>query len=176
MPGTIYFIRNQDLYKIGITQDIDRRMGELKPDEVVATLVTAYYIEYEKELHHRYKHCRIPQTEYFRLSSDEVKEVLHEMTGDGVPHWVNESKLDALASWQVSAVSLFALIGIEVACFMGINHLHTWYWQLGLWLLAIGCLFYFGIFVGISMFMSIGSSIKGLFDWAWWKYKENAKP
>lgn len=176
MPGTLYFIRNQDLYKIGITQDLDRRMSELKPDEVVATLVTAYYAEYEKELHQRYKHCRIPQTEYFRLTSDEVKEVLHEMTGDGVPHWVNDSKLEAKVSWQLSALYLLLLIGIEVALSVSSNYLHAWYWQLGVGLLALGCFFFFGFLAGSSLFMAISSSIKGLFDWSWWKFREKAKP
>ena len=36
VPGFVYLIRNKDLFKIGITICLQRRMKELKPDEVVA--------------------------------------------------------------------------------------------------------------------------------------------
>ena len=36
VPGFVYLIRNKDLYKIGITVSIKRRVKELKPDEVIA--------------------------------------------------------------------------------------------------------------------------------------------
>lgn len=111
MPGTIYLIRNGGLYKIGVTNDLDRRMKELEPDEILAAQVTAYYLEEEKELHKRYKHCRVPQTEYFRLTQEEVKEVLYELTGDGVPYWVNEAKADLKDSWFHTRMSWAIFVG-----------------------------------------------------------------
>ena len=33
--GYVYFIRNQELYKIGITQNFEQCMKQLKPDEVI---------------------------------------------------------------------------------------------------------------------------------------------
>ena len=46
MSGWLYLIRNRDLYKIGITKNIDNRMRQLKPDYIVAKLYTNDFIKY----------------------------------------------------------------------------------------------------------------------------------
>ena len=66
--GFVYLIRNKDLYKIGITQNLDQRMSQLKPDEIISVLETQNYDQIEKDLHQKYKDVRVPQTEYFRLT------------------------------------------------------------------------------------------------------------
>ena len=68
MNGFVYLIRNKDLYKIGITQNLDQRMSQLKPDEIISVLETQNYDQIEKDLHQKYKDVRIPQAEYFRLT------------------------------------------------------------------------------------------------------------
>ena len=75
MTGWLYLIRNRDLYKIGITKNFKNRMRQLKPDNVVAKLYTSEFMKLEKELHHRYKKYRIPQTEYFRLKKTHLEEI-----------------------------------------------------------------------------------------------------
>ncbi len=75
MSGWLYLIRNRDLYKIGITKNFEKRMRQLKPDNVVAKLYTKDFIKLERELHKRYKKFRIPQTEYFRLDDYHLKEI-----------------------------------------------------------------------------------------------------
>ena len=75
MRGWLYLIRNRDLYKIGITKNFENRMRQLKPDKVVAKFYTTDFVKLERELHHRYKKFRIPQTEYFRLENSHVKEI-----------------------------------------------------------------------------------------------------
>ena len=56
MSGYVYLIRNgADLYKIGITQNLEQRMKQLKPDKVVSTLRTEDFETLEKELHMRYR-------------------------------------------------------------------------------------------------------------------------
>ena len=82
VPGFIYLIRNKDLYKIGITVSMKRRVKELKPDEVIAVKEAANMRGIEQLLHNRYKHQRIPQTEYFRLTSDEVEEAVYILGGE----------------------------------------------------------------------------------------------
>lgn len=72
--GFTYFIRNQDIYKIGITDNLLRRMGELKPDEILNSVRCKNYKELEKEMHAHFKSHRIPQTEYFRLDPAGVEE------------------------------------------------------------------------------------------------------
>ena len=74
MSGWTYLIKNGDLYKIGITKNINNRMRQLKPDEVLAKSYRSNYRELEKHLHFRYKKVRIPQTEYFRLNIIEIRD------------------------------------------------------------------------------------------------------
>ncbi len=71
--GFVYLIRNKDLYKIGITNDVDRRMKVLKPDEIIKVLKIKEYKTMERKLHQEYKDSRIPQTEYFRLNRSQLE-------------------------------------------------------------------------------------------------------
>ena len=73
-PGYVYLLRNKDLYKIGITMSMRRRIKELKPDEVLEVMQMPNTRGVERVLHARFRHKRIPQSEYFRLSPEEVKE------------------------------------------------------------------------------------------------------
>ena len=78
--GFVYFIRNQDIYKIGITQNLLARLDQLKPNEVLNIVRCSNYEELEKILHKSFKAARIPQSEYFRLTPDQVKKVHQLMT------------------------------------------------------------------------------------------------
>ena len=78
--GFVYFIRNQDIYKIGITQNLLRRLDQLNPDEVLNTVRCSNFDQLEKDLHKLFKENRIPQTEYFRLTPSQVEEVHQLMT------------------------------------------------------------------------------------------------
>ena len=73
--GFLYFVRNADLYKIGITDNLLRRLKELRPDEILNVVRCTNYKALERELHRAFKARRVPQTEYFRLSAPEVSEV-----------------------------------------------------------------------------------------------------
>ena len=75
VQGYVYFVRNGDLFKIGITENLLRRMNELSPDELLNTVRCFNYQEVERELHRRFKDVRLPQTEYFRMSDAQVQEV-----------------------------------------------------------------------------------------------------
>ena len=73
--GFIYFIRNKDLYKIGITENLLRRLGELDPDEILNVSRCSNFKFVEKKLHETFKGKRLPQTEYFRLNENDVEQV-----------------------------------------------------------------------------------------------------
>jgi hypothetical protein len=73
--GFVYLIRNQDLYKIGRTDNLERRLQQLAPCSLVSAAETDRSRDLEHEMHIAFKHRRIPQTEYFRLSESEVIEV-----------------------------------------------------------------------------------------------------
>ena len=78
--GFVYFVRNDDIYKIGITNDLIRRFDQLKPDEVINTIRCSNYESLELDLHKKFKKYRIPQTEYFRLTPNLVEQVNSKMT------------------------------------------------------------------------------------------------
>lgn len=80
--GYVYLIRNGDLYKIGITNDLERRMQQLRPDEVIASREVSEPRAWERKLHRHLRHCRLPQTEYFRLKPAEVEKVKRCLTPD----------------------------------------------------------------------------------------------
>jgi len=82
MKGYVYLIKNEDLYKIGITVSIERRMKELKPEKVLAVKECTNMRGIEKLLHKRYHQQRIPQTEYFRLKSSQVQEAIVLLSGE----------------------------------------------------------------------------------------------
>ena len=71
----VYLVRNGDLHKIGRTDNLERRLAELKPGVLVQWLETDRSRDLEYELHQRFKFKRIPQTEYFRLNEREANEV-----------------------------------------------------------------------------------------------------
>ena len=75
MNGWLYLIKNGELYKIGITKNIENRMKQLKPDKVIAQLYSTAFKELESEFHKKYKKVRIPQTEYFRLNQNQIREI-----------------------------------------------------------------------------------------------------
>ena len=79
--GFVYFIRNKDLYKIGITKDLLNRMNRLNPDEILDSVRCKNYKGLEKEIHRKFKEERIPQTEYFRLNKNQVNSI-HKMLVD----------------------------------------------------------------------------------------------
>ena len=79
LDGFVYLVRNGDLHKIGITMDLQRRLRELKADEVVNTVKCSNFREVEAMLHKKFAKARIPQTEYFRLSEQDVIDVQKQM-------------------------------------------------------------------------------------------------
>ena len=78
--GFVYLIRNDDIFKIGITDNLLRRFNQLKPDEVLNVVRCSNYETLEKDLHKKFKKNRIPQTEYFRLDNNQVEQVNIAMT------------------------------------------------------------------------------------------------
>ena len=73
--GFVYLIRNDDIFKIGITDNLLRRFNQLNPDEVLNVVRCSNYETLEKNLHKKFKKNRIPQTEYFRLNKNQIEEV-----------------------------------------------------------------------------------------------------
>ena len=66
--GFVYFIRNQDIYKIGIADNLLRRFKKLKTDEVINKVSCTNYESFEKDLHKKFKEFRIPLTEIYQTN------------------------------------------------------------------------------------------------------------
>jgi len=47
-------MKNKDLYKISITRNLEQKMKQLKPDQIIKTVKTENYADLEKELHKKY--------------------------------------------------------------------------------------------------------------------------
>ena len=80
LHGFVYLIRNGDLCKIGITENLLRRMDQLEPDEVLNVVRCMNFREVEKDLHSLFKEVRLPQAEYFRLSEEQISKAHKLMT------------------------------------------------------------------------------------------------
>lgn len=79
--GTIYLINNKEsgLHKIGITMNWSRRKRELEVGSKNIEIKTATVInpmQIEQGLFRKYNLERLPQTEYLKLSPDQVLEVI----------------------------------------------------------------------------------------------------
>ena len=73
--GYVYLVRNGDLFKIGRTENLQRRLKQLQPGHLIQAAQTDRSRDLEYELHARFKSVRIPQTEYFRLNDYQVQQV-----------------------------------------------------------------------------------------------------
>ncbi len=83
-PGYLYLLRNTLLggYKIGITTSPSSRFKALavgEKTEIVGYWQTDKYRELEKYYHSHYKIVRCPQSEWFNLSEDDVKDIVNQM-------------------------------------------------------------------------------------------------
>jgi len=83
--GYIYLLKNNILggYKIGITTSPKSRFKALAVG-TKATLIGYWqldaYRELEKQLHKEYGDCRVPQSEWFKLSDQDIKDVIQKIT------------------------------------------------------------------------------------------------
>lgn len=90
-PGYVYLIRHQNsngLHKIGRTIKPDSRMNQLGGEglDIIAIVLCTDAIEVEKQLHRKYSSKRLPQSEWFNLSQEEVRQVqsrLEEVFSEG---------------------------------------------------------------------------------------------
>lgn len=92
--GHIYLIRHigTDAHKIGITLDWYRRAEQLEvglKTEEVAVARVLWPGRLEKQLHHRYGKHRLPQSEWFHLSAEQVMEVVNVFATESVKYKVS---------------------------------------------------------------------------------------
>ncbi len=156
MSGWLYLIRNGDLYKIGITKNLENRMRQLKPDNVVASLYTSDFVRLEKELHNRYKKYRIPQTEYFRLENCHIKEIKQRISKLDYPMSIT---IEIFIKSLLSVIFIFFLLLMFFS--LNINDINLAVLSSLLWMKRI--LFGFSLislFVHSGKYLSVWNEIK----------------
>ena len=91
--GYVYCLRSNLIpgYKIGITQNLEARFKQLKVGDK-STLIACWphdgYREIEKHVHKLYCECRIPQSEYFSFTDDQIVEVLSLLNTCSAPEYI----------------------------------------------------------------------------------------
>jgi len=156
MKGWLYIIRNRDLYKIGITRNFEKRMQQLKPDNIIAKLYTSNFMILEKELHNRYKEYRIPQTEYFRLEDYHLKEINQRICNLDYPmSYYIVIFIKSLLFVFLLSIPLFLIIALNF------NDINVILRKLVLWMerIIFGYSF-FSLFVNSGKYLGVLSEIK----------------
>ena len=160
MNGWLYLVRNRDLYKIGITKNIENRMRQLKPDDVVAKLYTRDFVKLEKELHYRYKKYRIPQTEYFRLKDYHLKEIKQRISKLDYP-------ISMILQIFIRSLLLTTLIFFHLFLFLSlnINDINIILFKSLLWMERITFVYSFlSLFIHSGKYLSLLSELKYRFS------------
>lgn len=82
--GVVYYIRRRQYVKIGTTTQLQARMRDLMPDEILAIEPGSYKLE--GQLHIRFAHLRLsPRHEYFRLADDLKQHIAKVVAEVGAP-------------------------------------------------------------------------------------------
>tara|TARA_B100000700_G_scaffold301964_1_gene371751 strand:+ start:2126 stop:2674 length:549 start_codon:yes stop_codon:yes gene_type:complete len=72
MSGIVYLVKKGPLYRIGSTKDFDKYTKEFKPDNVLVNISSSNFKAIEVRLLKRFKRQRIPDTNYFQLSDEQI--------------------------------------------------------------------------------------------------------
>ena len=139
MSGYVYLIRVGDLYRIDNTDNLQKKIKKLNPDELLFSILTKEPETLKARLLRKYKYQRIPETGYLRLSKRQLLDCQKQFELRGnLPH-----TLDAEVS-----ITLFASLLLFVFSFLLFNYL-----KLG-FINSFGYSFIFGSIPMIVLFMT----------------------
>ena len=164
MSGYVYLIRVGDLYRIGKTDNLDRKIKKLKPDELLTSIMTREPETLEARLLRKYKSQRIPETGYLKLSKRQINECKKQFELKGnIPH-----TLDAEVSITLFASFLLFLFNALVLNYFKFGFIKSISYSLGVASLPMLILFITGSFGGyfsedLSLFSLLTNRIKGFF-------------
>ena len=164
MSGYVYLIRVGDLYRIGKTENLDRKIRKLKPDELLTSIMTKEPETLEARLLRKYKSQRIPETGYLKLSKRQIRECKKQFELKGnLPH-----TLDAEVSISLFASFLLFCFSSLILNYFNFGFLKAISYSFGLASIPMVILFITGSFGGyfsedLSLFSSFTNRIKGLF-------------
>ena len=161
MSGYVYLIRVGNLYRIGKTDNLDKKINKLKPDELLSSILTKEPETLQARLLRKYKSQRIPETGYLELSQRQLRECMSQFELKGnIPHTLDaEVSITLFASFLLFATSLITFI------YLKINLLNSLAYSFGISSTPMIILFITGSFGGyfaedISMFSLLTNRIK----------------
>jgi len=130
MSGYVYLIRVGDLYRIGKTDNLEKKIKKLKPDELLTSIMTKEPETLEARLLRKYKSQRIPETGYLKLSKRQIKECKKQFELKGsLPHTLDaEVSITLLASFLLF-LSFFTQVTINLSL-QAINNSRNAYFSL----------------------------------------------
>ncbi len=121
MESIVYLVRNNDLYNIGYTTDLQRTLKYLRPDETILTVTTNHPKALQARLLKRYKRVRVPGTSYLRLSNQQLLDCISQLN--------IKSKLNTTFGSEVSigitGSILLAFFSITLFIILRINLFNT---------------------------------------------------
>ena len=164
MSGYVYLIRVGDLYRIGKTNNLDRKIKRLKPDELLTSIMTKEPETLEARLLRKYKTQRVPETGYLKLSKRQIKDCKKQFELKGnIPH-----TLDAEVSIALFASFLLFFVNAFILNYFNFGFLKTISYSLSTASLPMFILSLTGSFGGyfsedLSLFSLLTNRIKGLF-------------
>ena len=156
MSGWLYLIKNGDLYKIGITKNINNRMKQLKPDLVIAKIYSKNFKQLERTFHKRFKDVRIPQTEYFRLDQFQIRDIENTIRKFSYSENINSAII-------INSFSLIFLLFILVFIFISlqVNDMNKVLLVSLLWMEKISIsLSLFSLFINSGRYLGIMNELK----------------
>ena len=83
MSSYVFLIKNGDLFNIGVTNNLEKTIIDLKPGELLAFLKTEKPESLIKNLRRIYMDNRLPGSDYYRLTNSQVKECTNLLDVDG---------------------------------------------------------------------------------------------
>ena len=112
MSGYVFLIRVGDLYRIGKTKNLEKKIKQLKPDELLLSILTKEPETLEARLLRKYKSQRIPETGYLNLNKRQLSDCKKQFELKGnIPHTLDaEVSIGLLASFILFALSFFSFI------------------------------------------------------------------
>ena len=164
MSGYVYLIRVGDLYRIGKTDNLDKKIRKLKPDELLTSIMTKEPETLEARLLRKYKSQRIPETGYLKLNKRQIKECKKQFALKGnIPH-----TLDAEVSITLLASFLLFFVNALILNYFNFEFLKSISISLTVASLPMIILFLTGSFGGyfsedLSLFSLFTNRIKGFF-------------
>ena len=163
MSEFVYLMKNDDLYKIGCTTNLESEANKMKPGEIISFLKVKDPKSFEARLLRLYKKKRIPDTSYFRLSEAEVDNCKKHLDGkSNLPKSLSdELKIGLNGSLLVAIITFFILFFISKTFIVSL-FISTVFASLPMWSLAI-----LGSFGGydiedLKLFSTVSNRLKGL--------------